>query len=242
MKEKNKQKYPLKLVILSWLPAAIAMVVMIAFLIPVLAWAIPRGSLMCIVDGTSMDTTLHDGQMMFQNGKDFARGDIVTCTIPASEGSEETKILVKRIVGMPGDAVYIDQSGVYINGEKLTEEYLTAGAVAGTYREALCNDIRLGATEYFLMGDNRGISYDSRYFGAIDRDAMLYKVSTGPAMPFFLMVGRVLLVAAAALVLNILLEKALIVLFCKWEPALIEVMAKEDKKAKEAEEAPKDEA
>ena len=129
MKNKNKEKVPLKLRLLMLVPMVVSLLIVMALMLGAIFLFLPTGSLLSIVDGSSMDVTLHDGQYMFQDGRDFARGDIITCYQPGVEG----KILVKRIVGMPGDTLTITESGVYINAEQLAEDYLTPDAAAGTY-------------------------------------------------------------------------------------------------------------
>ncbi len=86
---------------------------------------------------------------------------------------------IKRVIGMPGDTleVKIDSTGagyVYINGEKLDEPY-----VKSVYDYSLCTErmfcgpIKLKEDEYFMMGDNRGNSQDSRYWGTLKQDRFI---------------------------------------------------------------------
>ena len=228
MKNENTEKTPLKLRLLLLLPMLIALLIVIVLMLAAIRLLLPTGSLLSIVDGSSMDVTLHDGQYMFQDGKDSARGDIVICYQPDEEG----KILIKRIVGMPGDRLTITEAGVYIDDEALTEAYLTPEARQGTYLEHKhYNQMQLRDGEYFVMGDNRTVSLDSRSFGAVESGNMLYKVSDKPGLPFFLAIGKLLLIAIAAFVLDDLLDKLLTKLFCRKFPQLIPLVESKKNKA-----------
>ena len=76
---KKKETMPPKLRLLSWIPSLLALAIVLSIAIPALKLMLPDGSVMCRVDGNSMDPTLQHGQFMFQGGKDFSRGDIVIC-------------------------------------------------------------------------------------------------------------------------------------------------------------------
>ncbi len=111
------------------------------------------------VEGESMLDTLRDGDRLAAtiiDGKLFgySRGDIVICTYPGAD-----HYCVKRIIGMPGETIEIKSGAVYINGEALDEPYLTrkSGDSMDAYQ------IPEGA--YFVMGDNRPVSLDSRAVG-----------------------------------------------------------------------------
>jgi signal peptidase I len=124
------------------------------------------------VEGLSMYATLEDNDYLIANKIDYRlhppqRGDIVILRPPTNNSTD----FIKRIVGLPGERVLIRAGVVYINGHKLDEPYLP---------EAWVNDANwpdnnsagqvMGADEYFVMGDNRNRSQDSRFFGPISRD------------------------------------------------------------------------
>lgn len=124
-----------------------------------------------IVEGTSMLPTLHDGERLLVNKliyykwKQFEwgrieRGDVVVFWYPKSPD----KSFVKRVIGLPGETVEVRNGVVYINGYRLNEKYLDP-----EYNQSLAN-FPLRKIEdhyYFVMGDNRDNSSDSRYWGLV---------------------------------------------------------------------------
>lgn len=129
-----------------------------------------------LVEGSSMSPTLSSGDRILVNRlstwlqQDFARGDIVTI-----HGSDITQgqyeDLIKRVVALPGEEVLIDQGQVYINGFKLAEPYLAPDVVTRSLTGI--SRWQLGPDEYFVMGDNREHSADSRIFGPIHKKAIM---------------------------------------------------------------------
>jgi signal peptidase I len=82
---------------------------------------------------------------------------------------------VKRIVATAGESIYIRKGAVYVDGKLLNETYLSPGTktyAAETRDEFIC----CGEGQYYVLGDNRGISRDSRYFGPITRDNIVGKL------------------------------------------------------------------
>ena len=113
------------------------------------------------VDGESMMYTLHDGDALIADKltyrfSDPKRFDII---IFPYAGDPES-YFIKRIIGLPGETVQIDYDGnIYINGELLEESY-GAEVIKDPGRAA--EPVTLGEDEYFVMGDNRNYSFDSR--------------------------------------------------------------------------------
>ena len=117
------------------------------------------------VDGASMDQTLEDGQiLLLYKLSNIDYGDIIVL-----DEEKEGEIIIKRIIGMPKDTVSIKDNTVYVNDEELEEDY--AYGETSDYEE-----ITLGDDEYFILGDNRPISKDSRYFGPVKEDEIIGKV------------------------------------------------------------------
>ena len=109
------------------------------------------------VDGNSMQTTLHDNEYMLVTKYQYlfaepSRFDVVICRYPG-RGSTN---FVKRVVGLPGDTVAVTGGVLYINGEPVEEDYLN-GPMRGDFPETVVLD-----GHYFVMGDNRNNSNDSR--------------------------------------------------------------------------------
>jgi hypothetical protein len=115
-------------------------------------------------------------------------------------------ILVKRVIGIPGDRLVIERDGVYINGEKLDEPYLSDAAVLASYTDNKCTSVLLEDGEYFLLGDNRGASYDSRDFGIVHADDIMYKQSASPTTNFYLKLAFIIAVLAFNIFLYLLIE------------------------------------
>ncbi|MDP2789690.1 MAG: signal peptidase I [bacterium] len=118
------------------------------------------------VKGASMEPTYEDHEYLIIDELTYrfnspTRGEVVVFRYP----NDPSQYFIKRVIGLPGEAVQVKESGVWVNGQQLDESaYLdtsvqTTGAV----------DLTLGAAEYFLMGDNRSASLDSRIFGPVNR-------------------------------------------------------------------------
>lgn len=118
------------------------------------------------VVGKSMTPSLHSGQLLIgiHHWKTIKRGDIVV----ASTGNE---LLIKRVIALPNERIRISDGKVYINSNRLTESYIKEPMNTDE-----SYDVVLGENEYFLMGDNRNESGDSRLYGPFGSDAIQYKI------------------------------------------------------------------
>ena len=114
----------------------------------------------CRVDGTSMLKTLYDGDFGYSfvltKNLGIDRFDIVVVEI---DGEDEDKLLVKRVIGMPGETIRYSDNRLYVNDEYMAEEFLNSDAYTEDFEVVLADD------EYYCLGDNRGFSRDSRYYG-----------------------------------------------------------------------------
>lgn len=133
-----------------------------------------------VVHGDSMDNTLRDGQNLIMDKisyrfHDPERFDIVI--FPGPEENGEHPYYIKRVIGLPGETIQIKDGVVFINGEQLTEDVY--GITDYIENPGIAEEpIRLGENEYFCLGDNRPVSYDSRYVevGVIDQSEIIGKV------------------------------------------------------------------
>ena len=134
------------------------------------------------IPSLSMYPTLHEGDRVLVNKlsyhlHDVNRGDVIVFERPPSETSSNIPDLIKRVVGLPGESITIENGAVFIDGQRLDEKYLPDGTVTSTANapnkctpDAPCV---VPEGKVWVMGDNRGDSKDSRYFGAIDESSIV---------------------------------------------------------------------
>ena len=133
-----------------------------------------------VVDGDSMQPTLYNGEYLWVDKFTYQfsepeRFDVIIFPI-VYRG--ENSHFVKRIIGLPGETVYINENGViYINGEVLPDTY-GKEVIAEYNRQLAAEPITLDSDEYFVMGDNRNHSSDSRFESVvnIERDRIMGRV------------------------------------------------------------------
>lgn len=131
-----------------------------------------------LISGTSMypNYTTGDFLLNYQNTIQIEAGDFVNI-----KGSHITQKLggysvypdmAKRVIGLPGDTIVIYRNDVYINGEIQDEEYIYEPMNEDTHYIS-----RLNSNEYFVMGDNRNVSLDSRHYGPVEHYAISNKTA-----------------------------------------------------------------
>ena len=128
------------------------------------------------VVGSSMSSTLQDGDVLILNKikyrfTDIKRGDIISLEYA------DTKYLIKRVIGLPGDTVLIRDNTLYINGEVYVENYLDEGLVYDDFDLSSLGYDVIPEDMYLVLGDNRPDSLDSREIGLISKDEVIGKVS-----------------------------------------------------------------
>ena len=127
------------------------------------------------VSGASMYPTLHNGdRMVLSKVGDIHRFDVVILKAP-----DENVEYIKRVIGMPGDTVEMKSGVLYINGKKVDQPFINTEALAKQTvfiddftLESLTGESKVPEGKYFVLGDNRGVSKDSRMIGFIDRSAI----------------------------------------------------------------------
>lgn len=122
------------------------------------------------VEGLSMFATLNDNDYLIANKLDYRfgnpqRGDIIILRPP----TDNSKDFIKRVIAVPGDRLRIVNGMVCINGRMLDEPYLPEAWTTDSTWNGGTEQV-MGPNEYFVMGDNRNRSQDSRIFGPITRD------------------------------------------------------------------------
>ena len=130
------------------------------------------------VEGESMEPTLTDGdsviiQRLSYYFVDPKRYDVVVFPVSYDDGNAKKTYYIKRVIGLPGETVQIIDGSVYINNEKLDDDVYGAAAIneAGIAE----NPLVLGENQYFVMGDNRNMSTDSRnsYVGLVNKNDII---------------------------------------------------------------------
>ena len=112
------------------------------------------------VDGPSMNEALHDGELLILKkfDKSYDRYDVVVF-------NRKNDKLIKRIYGLPGEKIKCVSGIIYVNNEKIDDSHAHG-------KNMDFSEVTLADNQYFVMGDNRENSYDSRYFGPINKDSI----------------------------------------------------------------------
>ena len=124
-------------------------------------WAVNSATGRFRIDGSSMEPNLHDGQYIIINKliyqlREPVRGDVVVFQYP----HDPSRDFIKRVIGLPGDEIVIEQGQISINGTTIDEPYIPQlGVYSGAWQ--------LQDGEYFVLGDNRNNSSDSHNWGTL---------------------------------------------------------------------------
>lgn len=127
-----------------------------------------------IVSGASMDDTFHTGQYLIVDQVSYyfnqpARGDVVVFRYPR----DPSKFFIKRIIGLPGETVTIEKSHVTITNQEHPEGFILKEPYIKSMAPSPKTTETLGDREYFVMGDNRDQSSDSRAWGVLQEDRIV---------------------------------------------------------------------
>ncbi len=132
-----------------------------------------------VVSGSSMVPNYHNKDYLIIDRISYRsnppkRGDVIVLKYP----KDTTQFFIKRIIGLPGEKISFDNGAVIItnaehpNGWRLTEDYLPAGTETG----GRTDPVTLGSGQYFVLGDNRTASSDSRVWGILPEDDIVGRV------------------------------------------------------------------
>ncbi|MFV0274791.1 MAG: signal peptidase I [Bacilli bacterium] len=130
-----------------------------------------------IIDGISMENTLSNNDLVIIDKVSYKFDDINRFDIVAVNSKKINKRLVKRIIGLPYETVEFINNELYINGKKIEEEFLIDESITLDFSTSDTENYRIPKDHYFVMGDNRKNSTDSRIIGVIDISEIIGKVS-----------------------------------------------------------------
>ena len=207
------------------LAQTLSFLLMLAILIPV-AWhffpfSAEKDTSLFLVSGPSMEPSLEDGQrIVIQKADDSVpRGAIIVTELPEAgyrfTTSQEIQFIVKRVIAIPGDVIDIaPDNTVRINDAVLDEPYLTDEARNSTHAQGRITHYELAEGEYFVLGDNREVSCDSRHFGPVEFH-LISGVMMKKAAGFATVVKELAVYFVALFALYWVLDKLLTYMLCK---------------------------
>lgn len=136
-----------------------------------------------LVEGDSMQPTLYENENMVLNKigmriSNLERGDIIVFYYTPDE-----KYFIKRVIGVPGDSVDFKDNQLYINGQKVKEPYLDSVKNKQDFYtydfslKEICGVEKIPKGKYFVLGDHRGVSKDSRIIGLVNESKIVGKAN-----------------------------------------------------------------
>lgn len=155
-----------KIQVFRWIKEIVGTLGFIVAVFTLLQLAMPRS----VVHGRSMEPNFEEGQRLVISRVNYLfgepqRGDIIVFNPPDQDEGEPS--LIKRVIGIPGDTVEFRDQQLYVNGIVLEETYINEPCTRSSCPD---NQWVLGPDEYFMMGDNRNHSRDSRRFGPVPKE------------------------------------------------------------------------
>ncbi len=125
-----------------------------------------------LVQGASMEPNFQNGNYLIVDVLTYKiespdRGDVVVFRYPGNR----KLYFIKRIIGLPGDKIVFDQGKLYLNGNEQKEQYIPRESLSDEFSSRTEFNIQEG--QYFVMGDNRGESFDSRSWGPLPETDMI---------------------------------------------------------------------
>ncbi len=118
------------------------------------------------IDGHSMESTLHNNELVLVDKWTYhfhapQRGDVIVFDAPPQPGTD----YIKRIIAIPGDVITVNNGAPTVDGVTLKEFYVSPSMMGATFTDKVINHLVVPPGEYFVMGDNRSGSFDSRSWG-----------------------------------------------------------------------------
>ncbi len=131
-----------------------------------------------VVDGHSMEPSFHNNELVLVDKWSYLvhapqRGDVIVFDAPPQPGTD----FIKRIIGLPGDVITVTNGVPTVNGVTLKEFYVAPANRAASGTDCPVNQVVVPPGEYFVMGDNRAGSFDSRSWGFLPASKIIGRVA-----------------------------------------------------------------